>query len=669
MRQQIQRFSKWSGFLGLIVLSSCAAPALRRDYRNITDQYATGNDKQLLFNLARMYMHSPVYFVQLGSLSSQYQFTTSAGFSPTSSKTGPIGAMANVFQHTLTFGGNLNAGVTATPIFQFLPLAGSNFVQAILTPISDKVFYTFYDQDFPADLLARTMVEGVEKRNPDGSILTTYVNHPENATYPEFLEFCDVLRYAQLSYGLNVDTNTNAVTILRSPISGTNNKLADITGALQAGLLVTDECSDLVVKKADQRTLVPTPASSNYYRVLMATIRRRGVPSFPDFSTGDITNLAAFINSAKEPSNPIHELWTNVMADQNAQEALNVFTNQLQPVQAYVASVLTNIINGRVGTNKVTLCQNIWALISNEIPTNLESGGRMKACDLVLSNLSTSILAEFLQRLESKTSSMTDKTNISADYWTIMSNIWSTPNPYLTNFYSAVTNLRSAAFTALANSLTNKDVFTSGFHNLQLGKEMEDFLTNHQSELIGQCVNRFIIENALASALSVTTDDERRTFLDTAKFVIEYRDGQYTFKLRTFESVLYALAHEQEMFKRFEKEKPRYSEITFVENPYGPIAKVHRHGGHSFQVRPILVIQYDNEARSNLAILVEVEDTHGQLFTIGDFDENKLKTKPKIDPGTPETANRTVFTVVSYLFGQASISTQNLPVQQLIQVQ
>lgn len=33
-----------------------------------------------------------------------------------------------------------------------------------------------------------------------------------------------------------------------------------------------------------------------------------------------------------------------------------------------------------------------------------------------------------------------------------------------------------------------------------------------------------------------------------------------------------------------------------------------------------------------------------------------------------ETQNRTVFTLLSYLFAQAAISTQNLPVQQLIQV-
>jgi len=33
------------------------------------------------------------------------------------------------------------------------------------------------------------------------------------------------------------------------------------------------------------------------------------------------------------------------------------------------------------------------------------------------------------------------------------------------------------------------------------------------------------------------------------------------------------------------------------------------------------------------------------------------------------TQNRTVFTMLTYLFAQTAVSTQNLPVQQLIQVQ
>src|ERR1700722_8339451 len=69
--------------LALICLSGCLSHvAMRKDQVNYSRAYGDSSNEQLLLNLARLANDDPVYFVQLGSISSAYQFGTSAGFSP-----------------------------------------------------------------------------------------------------------------------------------------------------------------------------------------------------------------------------------------------------------------------------------------------------------------------------------------------------------------------------------------------------------------------------------------------------------------------------------------------------------------------------------------------------------------------------------------------------------
>jgi hypothetical protein len=65
-------------------------------------------------------------------------------------------------------------------------------------------------------------------------------------------------------------------------------------------------------------------------------------------------------------------------------------------------------------------------------------------------------------------------------------------------------------------------------------------------------------------------------------------------------------------------------------------------------------LTYGDNELSPHAKLVEV-NYDNVLYSVGDAE------------GTIQ--NRTVFTMLSYLFSQTAISTQNLPVQQLIRVQ
>lgn len=218
------RFRNAVAIFHLVWLCGCASPTvLRFDHDEYSKVYGDACNKQLLLNLARLSMDEPVYFIQLGSISSQYQFAGSLGASPT-----------YVFRHTpASLGGTFNAGLTQTPIFQFVPLTGTNIVQAILSPISEKVFMTFYDQGYPADLVIRTMVASIEHKKIVNGVQKSefWINDPNDTTYHDFLKFCADVRSMQLSHVLVLDQADQKSTIV---YSGPKAKLADIITAVQA---------------------------------------------------------------------------------------------------------------------------------------------------------------------------------------------------------------------------------------------------------------------------------------------------------------------------------------------------------------------------------------------------------------------------------------------------
>ena len=328
---------KYFSFFLLVFLAGCMSPShpvLGSDYLKYSETYADANNQQLLLNLARLANDDPVNFIQLGSFSSQYGFSAGLGFTPSSVNNAPLDYTSASSQSTgstppsgqdvvsssttafikdaLTFGGSVSVGVTATPIFQFFPLTGSNLVNAILAPINDKVFYTYYGQGYPADLLLRTMVTSVAYQtgittniqtnwiptgkieqgfttnyftlvrtndgwpvttlkkllvpvwitNWDGSYskntitnLTTnyvyYVNNPMDHRYPDFLNFCSKMYEAQFTHVLTIGKKPGG----DAPVyNNANPRLTDVVAAVQASLDVKyDTNSDRVkVSKPQQ---------------------------------------------------------------------------------------------------------------------------------------------------------------------------------------------------------------------------------------------------------------------------------------------------------------------------------------------------------------------------------------------------------------------------------
>jgi hypothetical protein len=254
MQPKISFYLKWLAVLPLMSLCGCVSSmALKQDFPDFSQVCSDASNQQLVLNLARLSQEDPIYFIQLGSFSSQYQFGTSAGFSSSSVRTDPItatpatGPIKTFVQNALTLGGSLNVSAQATPIFQYVPVTGSNLVQAVYTPINDKVYLTLFDQGYPADLIARTVIQSVQKQCVTNQYsvtnsVTNYqflVNDPNDPTYPDFLSFCNDLRYAQLCHALVVDTVSSTTTIY----SSTNSKLFDVasTAALPGLSVMCDD--------------------------------------------------------------------------------------------------------------------------------------------------------------------------------------------------------------------------------------------------------------------------------------------------------------------------------------------------------------------------------------------------------------------------------------------
>ena len=238
MQRQNKSYMKWLAILSLLGLCGCNGEALRHDYSAYSEVYAESFNRQLLLNLARLSQGEPEYFIQLGTISSQSQFTTAAGFAPSHTRNVPVNhSSTSVVQDVLTFGGSLTGGATETPVFSFVPLSGSQFANTIATPISDNVFCGFYDQGYHADILARTMVSSIEIDAPDGKGgHEFYMNNPHSSTYPKFLEYCNELQNAQSNHTLIVSRKPAAkvdVTYDSAP------KMNEIASLVQGGLSVT----------------------------------------------------------------------------------------------------------------------------------------------------------------------------------------------------------------------------------------------------------------------------------------------------------------------------------------------------------------------------------------------------------------------------------------------
>jgi hypothetical protein len=162
MEKRLRLYAKWFLVLSVAGICGCAGTALQHDYANYSSVYADSNNKQLLMNLAREQHDEPIYFVQLASISSEYQFSGSVGFNPSYVKNTPgsypngglaRGPYGNLYGTTAEGGANgvgtvfdlwafLNAAFSGNQIILSWPTNATGFALESTTNLANPVTWT-----------------------------------------------------------------------------------------------------------------------------------------------------------------------------------------------------------------------------------------------------------------------------------------------------------------------------------------------------------------------------------------------------------------------------------------------------------------------------------------------------------------------------------------------
>ncbi len=222
--------------LGAVALLSvgCAGPALRTSFNDYAGVYADVSNRQMLLNLARLSNSHPSYFLQMGGINTTHQFTASAGANGGMARNESfVGTPVLPILDALSFGTNLGGSRNEQPTFNFTPLAGGTFAQAVLVPISPNVLFTLYEQGYRVDHLFRTIVQSIELIDASAGTSRMFINSPDLETpknFSDFLTLCGVARELQKRNLLLIDTQTS-LSPVPSPLFE-NLKLED---ALKAG--------------------------------------------------------------------------------------------------------------------------------------------------------------------------------------------------------------------------------------------------------------------------------------------------------------------------------------------------------------------------------------------------------------------------------------------------
>lgn len=189
----------------LTSLSGCTLgpPALKSTFIDYSQAYAYSGNTQMLLNLARGANYHPPYFLQLANITTTFQFIGEASLLGSGNRTRPpgekitdVGSVASLF-----------GSYAEQPTFDYTPLSGQSFAQVVLSPIPQNVFFSLFEQGFPADMLLRAVVLSMLFEYPESGRRVVLENIPDLAR-PErffnFLRLAALLRELQLEQAVYV---------------------------------------------------------------------------------------------------------------------------------------------------------------------------------------------------------------------------------------------------------------------------------------------------------------------------------------------------------------------------------------------------------------------------------------------------------------------------------
>jgi len=189
--------------LPLYLLTGCALgpPALRASFVDYSSAYADISNRQMLLNLARTANYHPAYFLQLGNITTTFQFGAEASIGAEAGRQRPRGTKITEVGAEAALAGSYGE----QPTFDFTPLSGKSFAQVALSPIPRNVFFALYEQGFPADLLLRGLVLSVTFEFPESGrriVLSNIADLDRPERFLDFLRLAAIMRELQLEQAL-----------------------------------------------------------------------------------------------------------------------------------------------------------------------------------------------------------------------------------------------------------------------------------------------------------------------------------------------------------------------------------------------------------------------------------------------------------------------------------
>lgn len=714
VQKYIKLCAKWILTLSLVGFCGCANETLHSDFTNYSAIYGDESNKQLLLNLARLANEDPVYYIQLGSISSEYQITTSLQFTSgnTRTTTEPVasstGNLPKQVANALALSGQANLGAVQTPIFSFVPLTGTNMVQAVLAPINDKLYLTFFDQGFAADLIARTIISRLEWQhvytNAVGTNFTTGgITIQTKGLDPKVI--ADIIN-SRPNYAVSYDTSAYLIRTRSATDTNTSNLITEITNSIISSNDISWGMNSFIVqgKALSPRELEEiTNADPNAISVYTNSITIQTT----NFEVID-TNFLLFVQSVV-PANAITV--SKIIANKNStpQNVLALLNNP----------GLINAVSSWGGTNAISLAllgSDVAAYVTNSIFTNCVKV--TTNLEILVNNPRSPTYWKFLQFCadlrDAQSCRMLTVDTLSGNTTTNVIYAKDKRNPALADVASAIGANLSVAADTNGNIIVSQTQQTPHFADRSHSRDFSPYNDSF---------------NATTNGFTYDTDPANLKIIDASNLVQDIINKRITVATRTLESAMYWTARQEIDFDQMKTNVYNNSFLsgrTFYTNdndgPYvlvtstniigtnilaiganvvtiGPNTltnigpdiislgensvtfgtNVLNIGTNSVAIGANTVTIGTNIINVNLSIVYRTLRARPTMILTYDryqttpvlcsikYQGNVYRVADAVDDD--QDSNQEVFTMLSYLFAQTAISTQNLPVQQLIQVQ
>ncbi len=181
-----------------ILLTGCAGQLgpsmMKRDSLSYNESLQTAVDEQLLLNIVRLkYRDNPI-FLDVGTVSSAYEFNRAAiaGFS----------IDLNTFEGT-KFNPTVSASCTDKPTTVYQPLKGESLVKQMMSPITLQTMYLLNSSGWRIDRILRCCVQRMNNLKNAVS-----ASRPTPSLAPDYQDFLEV---TQLFHELEIQDNIDIV--------------------------------------------------------------------------------------------------------------------------------------------------------------------------------------------------------------------------------------------------------------------------------------------------------------------------------------------------------------------------------------------------------------------------------------------------------------------------